>query len=82
MKFKNEKDTHNRVLQDNAIKLKNLKANYDQLQSETEVKEKLYHDLEVDFEVYSKKCQELELSNENLITDKEKLFKVRNKCGP
>lgn len=56
--------------------MKDLKFECDTIRSKLEVKEKLYSDLQIDFDVTSKKLEQIQSLNDNLIKDKEDLLKV------
>ncbi len=74
--FQDEKDTLNRILHDNAIKLKEIKGDYDNILSKLEIREKVFNDLQIDFDVTSKKLEQIQTLNDTLIRDKEELLKV------
>ena len=63
-------------MQDNAKKLKEIKNDYDNILSKLEIKEKIFNDLQIDFDVTSKKLEQIQSLNDALIKDKEDLLKV------
>ena len=58
------------------MKLKEIKNDYDNILSKFEIKEKLFNDLQIDFDVTNKKLEQIQSLNDTLIRDKEDLLKV------
>ena len=83
--LKEEKDSLEKILQDNAVKLKSLKSEYDQLKEKYSQAESQNSELKLDGELVSKKISELIKLNEILTSEKEKIINVNIfyflKCG-
>lgn len=56
--------------------MKEIKNDYDNILSKLEIKEKIFNDLQIDFDVTSKKLEQIQNLNDALIKDKEDLLKV------
>lgn len=75
--LKEEKDSLEKILQDNAIKLKNLKNDYDHLKEKFTSCETQANEFRIDGELSNKKLTEYKKLNEILTNEKENLSNVR-----
>lgn len=74
--LKEEKDSLDKILQDNAIKLENLKKNYDKLAEKHNTLESLFSDTKAEKDLSNKKVDELKNLNEIISNEKEDCVKV------
>ena len=74
--LKEEKDSLDKILQDNAVKLESLKKNYDELLEKHNNIEMLYNDTNAEKDLAYKKLDEIKKLNEIILNEKEDCFKV------
>ena len=74
--LKEEKDSLQKILQDNAFKLKNLKHDYDQINEKYLVIEQDYNNIHFENELLNKKINELKNLNELITNEKIESHKV------
>ena len=74
--LKEEKDSLQKILQDNAFKLKNLKHDYDQINEKYLVIEQDYNNIHFENELLNKKISELKNLNELITNEKIESHKV------
>ena len=74
--LKEEKESLDSILQDNATKLENLKKNYDEIHDKYSLIQISYQELIEENDLNNKKLAELKNLNEILTNEKEESFKV------
>ena len=74
--LKEEKESLEKILQDNAVKLKTMKSDYDQLKEKFASIETQANELRIDSEITSKKIIEYKKLNEILTNEKDNLSNV------
>ena len=74
--LKEEKDSLDKILQDNALKLESLKKGYDELLEKNNNIEMLYNDTNAEKDLAYKKLDEIKNLNEIISNEKENCFKV------
>jgi len=74
--LKEEKDSLDKILQDNALKLESLKKGYDELLEKHNNIEMLYNDTNAEKDLAYKKLNEIKNLNEIISNEKENCFKV------
>ena len=74
--LKEEKDSLDKILQDNALKLESLKKGYDELLEKHNNIEMLYNDTNAEKDLAYKKLDEIKNLNEIISNEKENCFKV------
>jgi hypothetical protein len=74
--LKEEKESLEKILQDNAVKLKTMKSDYDQLKEKFASIETQANELRIDNEITSKKIIEYKKLNEILTNEKDNLSNV------
>jgi predicted nucleic acid-binding Zn-ribbon protein len=74
--LKEEKDSLEKILQDSAIKLKNLKTECDEVKEKHSKLEGQHSELQSDYDIKIKKLNEFQKLNEILSNEKEECIKV------